>query len=158
MVSNYVTTALRKFRRMPGFTLINVAGLAIGMASCLVILSYVENETSYDRFHEHAGRIFRVTRETLEGGAATREQANTPAAVGPTLQEQYAAVEAMTRFLFPYPSSVVVRYGDRCYRDRIGLTFQSVSAVEAAACPALTGFQELKGQAEAAAFFDKHIR
>jgi len=60
MLSSYLTTALRALRRRPVFATTNVLGLAIGMACCLLIGMYVQNELSYDRFHEDADRIHRV--------------------------------------------------------------------------------------------------
>ena len=60
MLSSYLTTALRSLRRRPVFATVNVLGLTIGMACCLLIGMYVQNELSYDRFHEDADRIHRV--------------------------------------------------------------------------------------------------
>ena len=61
MLTNYLKIALRTLRKKPFYTGINILGLAIGMASCLLISLYVLDELSYDRFHEKADRIYRVT-------------------------------------------------------------------------------------------------
>ena len=63
MVKNYFKTALRQLFKYRGFSLINLLGLAIGMACCILILLYVRYELSYDSYHENADRIYRVTRE-----------------------------------------------------------------------------------------------
>lgn len=57
MLRNHLTIALRNLKRRPGYTLINVFGLAVGMACCLLIGLYIEDELSYDRFHENADRL-----------------------------------------------------------------------------------------------------
>lgn len=72
MIRNYLTVALRSLRKHPGYTAINVVGLAVGMAACLLIALFVRDELSYDRFSPHADRTYRV----IAG-----EQARTPGAV-----------------------------------------------------------------------------
>ncbi len=60
MLKNYLTLALRTLWRHRGQTAINTAGLALGMACCLLIALYIRDELRYDRFHEHAADIYRV--------------------------------------------------------------------------------------------------
>ena len=60
MLTNYLKIALRNLQRYKGYTAINITGLAVGTACCLLILLYVRDELSYDRHHEHADRIIRV--------------------------------------------------------------------------------------------------
>ncbi|MCB0584538.1 MAG: ABC transporter permease, partial [Phaeodactylibacter sp.] len=62
MFYNYLTTILRHLRKRRGTSLINIAGLAVGLASSMLILLYARHELSFDRFHERADRIFRLTR------------------------------------------------------------------------------------------------
>ncbi|MFK7848273.1 MAG: ABC transporter permease [Rhodothermales bacterium] len=68
---NYFRVSLRHMRRQPGYTLINVSGLAIGLAGCLFISMYVWNEISYDRFHTQADNIYRLVQETDNGSSAS---------------------------------------------------------------------------------------
>ena len=63
MLKNYLKTAIRNLWRFKGYTFINVMGLAIGMAACMLILLFVKDELSYDTYHENADRIYRVSRE-----------------------------------------------------------------------------------------------
>ncbi len=63
MFRSYMKVALRNFQRQKLFTFINVSGLAIGIATCIIIGLWVQNELSYDQFHKNADRIFRVERE-----------------------------------------------------------------------------------------------
>ncbi len=60
MLLNYIKTALRNIKRHKGYAFINILGLAIGMACSLLIFSWIQDELSYDRFHEKANRIYRV--------------------------------------------------------------------------------------------------
>ena len=60
MLKNYLKTALRNLVRNKSFTIINTLGLAIGIACCILIILFVRDEISYDKFHEKHDRIFRV--------------------------------------------------------------------------------------------------
>jgi putative ABC transport system permease protein len=62
MLKTYLKTALRNIKKNKGFSVINIAGLALGMACFILIFLYVQNELSYDNFHESADRIYRVQR------------------------------------------------------------------------------------------------
>lgn len=88
MVLHYLRLALRNMIRHPGYAGINILGLAIGITCCMLILLYIRNELSYDRFHDHADRIYRV----VNGNSA-----RTPPAVGPALKELFPEVEEYAR-------------------------------------------------------------
>ena len=60
MLKNYLKITLRNIKRNPAFSVINIAGLAIGMACCILIVNYIVFESSYDRFHERGDRIYRL--------------------------------------------------------------------------------------------------
>ncbi|MEE9441906.1 MAG: ABC transporter permease [candidate division Zixibacteria bacterium] len=60
MLRNYLTTTFRQITRFKGYSVINIAGLALGIASCLIIMLWVQNELSYDRYHEKANNIYRI--------------------------------------------------------------------------------------------------
>ncbi|MXY97454.1 MAG: FtsX-like permease family protein, partial [Gemmatimonadetes bacterium] len=88
MVFHYFKIALRKMIRQPGYDVMNIIGLAIGITCCMLILVYIQNELGYDRFHEHSDRIYRV----VNGNSA-----RTPTAAGPTLEELFPEVEDYAR-------------------------------------------------------------
>ena len=88
MLYHYLRSALRNLIRQPGYDGINIVGLAIGITCCMLILLYIQNELGYDRFHEHADRIYRVVNDN---------SARTPPAVGPALKDQFPEVEEYTR-------------------------------------------------------------
>ena len=60
MLRNYLKIALRNFWKHKGFSALNLLGLTVGLATCLLITLYVTNELGYDRFNKNADRIFRV--------------------------------------------------------------------------------------------------
>ncbi len=96
LVWSYVKIVLRKMRRQKGFSLINIAGLSIGMACCILILLWVGDERSYDRFHENSDRIFRVLSVDRAGGGEGWDTAS-PAPVGDALVRDFPEVVRATR-------------------------------------------------------------
>jgi len=115
MLKNYIKTALRNISKQKGYSLINILGLAIGMSSCLLILMYVQHELSYDRYHEHADRIYRVAGSYRMGGRDF-ETATVGAPVAKALLEDYFEVEEAVRFRDR--GSFVIRYGNNSFKER----------------------------------------
>ncbi|MEM8484406.1 MAG: ABC transporter permease [Bacteroidota bacterium] len=70
MLKNYFRVSVRYIKRHPGYTGINVTGLALGLAGCLLISMYVWHELSFDRFHDQADNIYRVVQQTDSGSSA----------------------------------------------------------------------------------------
>ena len=93
MLKNYVKIALRTLKRQKGYTFINVAGLAVGMACCLLILLFVQDELSYDRHHDNADRIFRLTIAYDQGS----HWAPIGPPVGPAFMAEIPEVEQIAR-------------------------------------------------------------
>lgn len=100
MFKNYIKVALRNLQRHLGFSFINIAGLAIGIACCLLIFLYVADETSYDKFHEKSDRIHRVISHSTIGGE-TRIFARAPSAVSVELAASIPEIEMQAR-LYPF--------------------------------------------------------
>ncbi len=96
MLRNYLLVALRNLRKQKGYTFINIAGLALGLTTCLFILLYVQDELSYDQFHENADRIYQTGMRGLIGGQAL-EIATTSTPMGPAMLEDFPEVENMVR-------------------------------------------------------------
>jgi len=98
MFKNYLKTATRNLRKNVGFTAINVLGLSVGLATCLLIVFYVVDELSYDKYNTKADRIYRVTVKGKlnghEGSYATSE--------GPleaALKDNFPEIEKVTRLI-----------------------------------------------------------
>jgi putative ABC transport system permease protein len=96
MIRNYIKTAIRSLRKNKGFTTINIMGLALGLATCLLIVLYVADELSYDRYNNKAGRIYRVN-EDLKLGDNSVKYAVCMAPLAKTLTTEYPYVENATR-------------------------------------------------------------
>jgi putative ABC transport system permease protein len=96
MLKNYIKIALRNMSRNKLYSLINLTGLAIGLAACLMIWLWVQDEMNYDRFHSNADRIYRVERKfdykDMHGQAPI-----TSGAYGPALVNDYPEIENYVR-------------------------------------------------------------
>jgi putative ABC transport system permease protein len=102
MFLNYLKIALRNIRRHKAFSFINIAGLAIGIACCILIMLWVQDELSYDRFHENAADLYVAT---FSNGSTV-----TPTALAPFLKTEYPEVLYTSRF--SGMGRNLLRYGD----------------------------------------------
>jgi len=108
MFKNYLTVAVRNLLRHKGYSAINIAGLAVGMACCFLIALLVRHELSYDRHHQNAEQIFRVTEEyknDLTGEAV--QNAQTAFRLAPALLSDFPEIVHATRF---YRGTLLARY------------------------------------------------
>ena len=96
MLKNYLSIALRTMRRHKAHTLINVGGLAIAMAVCLLVILLAQDQRSYDRFHRNADRIVRIITDRHDRDG-TAHLAASPAYVGPDLKDRVPEVEETVR-------------------------------------------------------------
>lgn len=98
MLKNYFKIAYRNLLRNKGFSFINISGLAIGMASAILIILWIVNEVSYDRFHTNSDRLFEtwsVDRYKIDG--LIRAFTATPEILGPALKKDYPDLAEVTR-------------------------------------------------------------
>ncbi|GAH87048.1 unnamed protein product, partial [marine sediment metagenome] len=98
MLKNYLKIALRNIRRHKGYSFINIAGLAIGMAVCILILMFVRDELSYDTHHEHKDRIYRIERQWFAADGSVRgELCSVAPSFVPLLEEEFPEMEHVVR-------------------------------------------------------------
>jgi len=97
MIRNYIKTAFRSLVKNKGFTAINVVGLALGLATCLLIVFYVFDELSYDRYNINADRIFRVN-EDIRFGGNDASYAVSPCPLAAALKADFPEIDQVTRF------------------------------------------------------------
>ncbi len=117
MLRNYITVALRNIRRHKAHTFINVIGLAVGMATCILIMLWVVDELSYDRFHQDADHIYRLCSELTMSGSTLRVPSGSNP-MTPAIQSVCPEVTAITRILAE--SRTEIEYGDnRFFEDNI---------------------------------------
>lgn len=97
MFKNYFKTAWRNIKKNKLFSLINVAGLAIGMAACLLILQYVNFELSYDQFNKNIADIYRVYNDRYQNGKLVQHGTITYSAIGKAMQDDFPEVISHAR-------------------------------------------------------------
>jgi putative ABC transport system permease protein len=114
MLKNYFTIAFRNLRKHKFYTFINIFGLAIGIASCLLIVLYVNNELGYDKHHKDGDRIFRVNSE-IKFGANHLRMAVTPAPLAETMRHDYPEVQTAGRFL--NSGSVLIKRTEQNFKE-----------------------------------------
>ncbi|HMQ63533.1 MAG TPA: ABC transporter permease, partial [Flavilitoribacter sp.] len=108
MFRNHLKIALRNFKKYKVDSSINLLGLVLGVASCLLIGLYVLEETSYDNFHPAGDRTYRLVMNMYENSELTVISAPIYPAVGPALLQEFPEVEAYTRIL-PFGGGVYSR-------------------------------------------------
>jgi len=116
MFLNYLKITLRNLIRHKAFSLINISGLAIGMTCCFLILIWVLDEVSYDRFHENANDIYRVIARIKNDNGIT-STCWTPLPLGPSLKQEYPEVAEYARCTLGESSSL--QHEDTIFNEKI---------------------------------------
>jgi putative ABC transport system permease protein len=98
MIKNYFKIALRNIRRYSTHSILNISGMAIGMASAVLILLWVQNELSYDRFHKNADCLYRVLENQYSEGGEVLQTALTPNALAPALKKENPEIIRSARY------------------------------------------------------------
>jgi putative ABC transport system permease protein len=116
MIKNYLITAWRNIRKSKGFSLINIAGLAVGLAVCLLILLYVRDELSYDSYHTYADRICRIQRSWYDADGSIGDGFATLApSFVPLLKNEFKEIEEIAR-MFGIDNTVL-KAGDIAFTE-----------------------------------------
>jgi ABC-type antimicrobial peptide transport system permease subunit len=97
MLNNYLKVAFRNLLRYKGYTFINIAGLAVGMACCIILLLWVQDELNYDLFHENSGQIYRLIAEESEADQIT-QSVWAPNPAGAALTEAFPEITTFARY------------------------------------------------------------
>ncbi len=116
MLANYLKMAFRTIMKHKGYTLINLSGLAIGMACCLLILLFVQDELSYDTYHEKADRIHRLITDGEVAGSLSHF-ALAPFAAPPVFTQDIPEIESYVRIL-RLGRQQVVGYKEKTFEER----------------------------------------
>ncbi len=114
MLKNYLKIAFRNFKRQKAFSLINISGLAIGMACCLLLMLFIRYELSFDRYHENANNIYRAAIKHDQALMGTQMMNVTPGSLAPFLREECPEVATATKIK---RWSCVVQYGNKRFDD-----------------------------------------
>jgi putative ABC transport system permease protein len=107
MIRNYITLAFRNLWKRTAFSLINILGLATGVCACVIILHYIDFETSYDSFNIHAGSLYRINRTFIQNEERKQPQVKTTYGLGPGLAHDFPEIK---RFIRTHEESAVLTY------------------------------------------------
>ena len=116
LFGNYVRVALRKMRRQKGYSFITVAGLAVGLACCVLMMLWVADELSYDRFHANRDSIYRLIAET-PNETGTMRDAHPATPLGPAAKAGLPEVQDFCRYRTS--SFYGVKRGDKAFLDEV---------------------------------------
>ena len=111
MLWNYLKIALRNIKKHKVFSIVNITGLAVGMACCILILLWVKDEMSYDRFHRDSNSLYRTVMN-VEGDWWTA----TPWAVAPILKRDYPEIAQAARYA---SRTRLVSEGERSFYETV---------------------------------------
>jgi putative ABC transport system permease protein len=146
MFKNYLKIALRNFSRNKAFSFINILGLAIGMAVCILLLLWVQNELSYNRFHENRSQIYSIVQIGTWNDGDTYGSRIIPYRLAPIMQEIYPEIKNHVR-LRTF-NGMMMQFDDKSfYENDVLLTEQALFEI--------FSFDLLQGDLESA-FSDKH--
>jgi len=123
MLRNYVITTFRNIGRHKGYAFINIAGLAVGMACCLLIFLWVNHEWSYDRYHENTEEIFRIVCH-WPGDEGEIWTWRTPPPLSSALKEKYPEIQQSSRLY--WRNGLLVEQGERRFKENIGFADSSL--------------------------------
>jgi putative ABC transport system permease protein len=143
MFKNYLTSIWRYISRNKAFTIINVLGLAIGMAACMLIAQFVLHELSYDRFWKNSEQIYRVQQDRYNKGELTTRWASGCLGIGPDLKANFPEVNAFVRMT---KSNAVLANGDTFFKEE-GVYYTSSDFFKVFSMPLVEGVDSsaLKG-------------
>jgi putative ABC transport system permease protein len=115
MIKNYLKITVRNIRKHKGYSFINISGLAIGMACCILIFIWVKDELSFDRFHENAESIFRVTEHQYSSSGDYFPVAVTPWPLAEALKDDFPEITESARLRIV--SGGLISYGDKKFYE-----------------------------------------
>ncbi len=140
MIRNYLTSAWRNLKKNRGYTLINLLGLALGMACAMLIMIYVQHETSYDKFHPHRNAIYLIDIQvTNPQSKAVQRRAIGPYRLAEELKIDFPDFEHLIRFV--PQGREAVNYNDQLYLEE-NLAFADDAVFNIFHFPLITGNPE----------------
>jgi putative ABC transport system permease protein len=117
MLKNYLRIAVRNLAKYKFISFINLFGLTVGLSCCLLILTYILHETSYDKYNRQASRIYRVTRSfNNDQGIVSLHLSAVAPPFGPLLKSYFPDIQKVTRLL-PY-DNVPMRYEEKIFNEK----------------------------------------
>jgi len=113
MFKNYFKIAFRNLKKHAGYSAINIMGLAVGMACCTLFYLWIQDELSYNRFHEHSDRLYRIV--SHRDGAWS---SSTPFSLGRVMKQDFPEIRKNSRFL---NRQLLIGYQDKAFYEQVAL-------------------------------------
>lgn len=111
LLPNYIRIAIRNVKKSPVYSIVNITGLATGLACCLLIVIYLLYQFSFDDFHTHKERIYRLNKVVTPATGGTEHHAITSGPMGPQLKRDFPEVQKVVRLL-PWFDDVLLTRGE----------------------------------------------
>ena len=108
MLTNYFKVALRNALRYKGYTLLNLLGLVVGIATSILIMLWVEDEVSINRFHENGDQIYRVFRNMRQSGGMVNTVPSVPKPAGDLVKAEYSEVDRVVWMSWPIDNRITL--------------------------------------------------
>ena len=124
MIQNFIKMAFRQILRSKGFSIINILGLAVGIACCVLILVFVRDELSYDRHHDNAENLYRLALDR-KYPERTRSYAVTPYSFPGAMKEEFPEIRETVRLFSLGNNAFFLRIEDQIYEEEEVLTVDS---------------------------------
>jgi putative ABC transport system permease protein len=126
MIAHYFKTGFRNLAKNKGFSLINILGLSLGIASCVLLLFFIEEETSYDKHFPGADRLYRITSTMHATNGNVNRLNRTSPIIGPSIATELPEIEAATRVVKDLSvEEEIVKYNDQSFYEKRGYQVDS---------------------------------
>ncbi len=134
MIKNYFKTALRNLARNKIYSFINIAGLSLGLACAMLIMLYIKDEVSFDKFHKKINQIYRIDRENVREEGSAHYSSYTGYVQGPRFAANIPEIQSFVRF---QPSGAEIKSGPNIQSE--GVSFVDANFFSVFDFPLLKG-------------------
>lgn len=118
MIHKTILIALRSLRKHPGHTIINIIGLSVGMAVFILTALYIHHETSYDRYHEHSGKTYRIINDSNFNGVG-ETSTSSPCPLMKTLKDEFPGqIKHAGRVFNNWNAEYFIEYGEKGFKEK----------------------------------------
>lgn len=117
MLKNYLKIAVRSLKKDKTLSLINILGLSAGMGCALLMVLFIQDELSFDRFHRNPERVYRVVKDFVNDDGSKLPDATTPPAFAPALQRELPEVEQTVRIFPNWGRKYLLKYNDKSFYE-----------------------------------------
>jgi len=117
MIKNYLKIAFRNLLKNKVLSFINIFGLATGIACSLLIILFIKDELSFDKFNKNPGRIYRVVKDFVNDDGSRLPDATTPPALAPVMQKEIPEIESTVRIFSNWGRKYLIKYGDKKFYE-----------------------------------------